>query len=74
MYDRRLTNKRSPLDSTEAYIVGENRGLSTSNAIRTYEYCQRMISGLIGIPFDRDIWNTCDSGYRNLSALGSYNQ
>lgn len=32
-----------------------------------------LIDGLTKIPFNRDIWNVCDEGYRNLSAQGWIN-
>ena len=73
MYDRGLTDQKSPLDPTEAWIDGENRGLSSNNAIRTYRTCERLIPRLTGIPFDQNTWNTCDSKHRHLSAQGWIN-
>ena len=39
LYDRTLTDMRSPYDPTEAFIYGRYKSLSNANAKRTYDKC-----------------------------------
>lgn len=40
LYDRTLTNMRSPHDSTEAFVTGKIRGTSCSYAFDLYNKCR----------------------------------
>lgn len=56
MYDRGLTDKRSPYDETEAYITGESRKYSTWYSKRLYDHIVKYIEQATKSPFDIRRW------------------
>ena len=45
LYDRRLTNLRSPHDPTEAYVTGGIRSLSNANALNVRKFIFEVAKG-----------------------------
>lgn len=71
LYDRKLTDLRSPLDPTEAFIIyGNCRHLSNANAIKTYNKCVTYITMVENDVFSYKKWKDCVRRYYNLSAQG----
>lgn len=70
LYDRKLTDKRSPYDPTEAFVVGESRPLSIINAKSVYHQCVKGIEHVTHKPFNYQKWRDCVRQYFNVSAQG----
>lgn len=68
LYDRTLTDIRSPYDPTEAFICGKCKSLSNANAKRTYDKCINGIEYITHKPFEYKRWKDCVRQYFNLSA------
>ena len=68
LYDRTLTNMRSPYDPTEAFIYGRYKSLSNANAKRTYDKCINGIENITHKSFEYKRWKNCVRQYFNLSA------
>lgn len=57
LYDRSLTDMRSPFDNTEAYIIGKNRVYSNAFAKSLYDWIVNYVRFYINQPFSRERWN-----------------
>lgn len=68
LYDRTLTDMRSPYNSTEAFICGKCKSLSNANAKRTYDKCVNGIENITHKSFEHERWKNCIRQYFNLSA------
>lgn len=68
LYDRTLTDMRSPYDPTEAFIYERYKSLSNANAKRTYDKCINGIENIIHKSFEYKRWKNCVRQYFNLSA------
>lgn len=67
MYDRSLTDMRSPYDHTEAYIIGELRSRSIRYACRLYSVLKQYIEMRTN-KFNICLWNTLKIKYNYYSA------
>lgn len=63
LYDRTLTDKRSPFDPSEAYIAGNEKYSSNAHAQRLYNKCRRYIELKTGAYFDNLHWKRCMNEY-----------
>lgn len=73
IYDRELTDLRSPYDPTEAFICGQERHLSNAYALSTRRFVYK-IADRLGIPSCRKI---SDFNYYRFSAqdwIDEYNR
>ena len=67
MYDRSLTDTRSPYDCTEAYIVGDLRRKSNTYAFKLYGKLRQYIEKKTNI-FNISLWNDLKRNCCNYSA------
>lgn len=68
LYDRTLTDMRSPFDITETFIIDEPaKTLSNLYAKNLYEKCRGYLQAITGKPFDIKHWQK----YWNCSAQGN---
>lgn len=63
IYDRSLTDMRSPYDYTEAYIIGDIRSKSKSYAFRLYGILKQYIE-IKTNKFDTYLWNNLKRNYK----------
>lgn len=63
IYDRSLTDMRSPYDYTEAYIIGDIRSKSNSYAFRLYGILKQYIE-IKTNKFDTYLWNNLKRNYK----------
>lgn len=68
LYDRTLTDMRSPFDITESFIIGEPaKTLSNLYSKRLHKRCVEYLRAITGEPFDIKRWQK----YWNCSAQGN---
>lgn len=70
LYDRTLTDLRSPHDPSEAFIDSNCSHLSNANAIKTYNKCVTYINMVEKYAFNYKKWKDSVRRYNNLSAQG----
>lgn len=68
LFDRRLTDLRSPHDKTEAYITGIARRWSNWYSKKSYDWIREYIYKKTKSPFDSSRWNR--QKQNNYSAQG----